>query len=208
MSEHPILSVDPWLKESPGAPHIPPESTFLCTYGVYVGIDTFDEQAFFRRTADRDELWLTSFLTQGRAVVAHIAGDVRSASGALLDVLFRARGGFGSPNGLTLGGAIDADTFQRIIETIEREFEENAQEANRRKAEIVVAARELGLGPEPTGTSSHNWRARCPGTNHRLAISSATNQFGCGYCRRKGGPGELRSFTEERRPHRILRSRE
>ncbi len=29
-------------------------------------------------------------------------------------------------------------------------------------------------------------------------IQSATNQFGCGYCRRKGGPAELRAFVEQR----------
>ena len=225
MSEHQILTVDPWLKKDAATAAIPPESTFLCAYGVHIGIDTVDEAAFLLRTIDTDELWLaiepdrdllshlpdvsalieidrSRCMSLGRAVVARKTSDAGSASRALLDVLFRARVGFGWPTYLILGGAIDDVAFQSLVEAIKRELDDNARKASREEAEIVISARELGLNPEPTGTGPHHWRARCPGTNHGLKIQSATNQFGCGYCRRNGGPEELRVFAGERRTTR------
>jgi hypothetical protein len=39
--------------------------------------------------------------------------------------------------------------------------------------------------------------ASCPqGRNHWIMISPSHNEFGCGYCRRKGGPEELRAFYD------------
>jgi hypothetical protein len=64
---------------------------------------------------------------------------------------------------------------------------------------IIASARELGLGPRPEGTSPTNWEASCPRTNHHLMISVKSQEFGCGYCGRKGGVAELRRFVAERR---------
>ena len=112
MSEHQILTVDPWLKKDAATAAIPPESTFLCAYGVHIGIDTVDEAAFLLRTIDTDELWLaiepdrdllshlpdvsalieidrSRCMSLGRAVVARKTSDAGSASRALLDALFR-----------------------------------------------------------------------------------------------------------------------
>ena len=64
---------------------------------------------------------------------------------------------------------------------------------------IVQAATELHLAPEPTGGKVGNWLARCPGTSHTIMISSTSEQFGCGYCKVKGGPEELLGFAGRRR---------
>lgn len=63
---------------------------------------------------------------------------------------------------------------------------------------IVAAARTAGLGPEPSAGHEGQWHARCPGTNHNLMLSTSTETFGCGYCRRKGGPQELVAFAARR----------
>jgi len=67
-----------------------------------------------------------------------------------------------------------------------------------KETEIIRVARELKLHPKPEGGGPFNWYARCPQTNHSLMISSKSDQFGCGYCRRKGGAEELREFVAER----------
>jgi hypothetical protein len=66
------------------------------------------------------------------------------------------------------------------------------------EASIITLARELGLNPRPAGHNDNAWLANCPRTNHWLMISVEQNEFGCGYCRQKGGPAELRSFYEAR----------
>jgi len=75
-----------------------------------------------------------------------------------------------------------------------------AQEAERlNPSPILVAARELGLDPRPAGHNPAAWWANCPtGRGHSVMISSASNQFGCGYCRIKGGPEELRAARKAR----------
>ena len=107
--------------------------------------------------------------------------------------------GFGWPREFLVAGAVDGPAYHAVIRTIESELEQNAATALRDESELVVAARELGLSPEPTGTNPHHWRARCPDTNHGLMIHSESDTFGCGYCRRRGGPDELRAFVEARR---------
>ena len=49
-----------------------------------------------------------------------------------------------------------------------------------------------------TGESPEVWASNCPGTNHFLYISTKTDTFGCGWCKRKGDAEELRKFTVER----------
>jgi hypothetical protein len=81
-------------------------------------------------------------------------------------------------------------------DTITRESWELERAAPSR---IVQTATELRLGPEPTGGKVGNWLARCPGTNHTIMISSRREEFGCGYCKVKGGPEELRHVAGRRR---------
>jgi hypothetical protein len=81
--------------------------------------------------------------------------------------------------------------------SVEQPF--GCRRARARGAGVSRVARELGLGPEPTGTGPVHWQARCPGTNHPLYIQAATGMFGCGWCKRKGGEAELREFVAERR---------
>ena len=68
-----------------------------------------------------------------------------------------------------------------------------------KETEIILVARELELNPQPTGTGPDYWQATCPMTNHPLYINAAENEFGCGWCKRKGGIKELRAFVKERR---------
>lgn len=222
MTEYQLLKIDPWFNEAPQATCVPADSIFLCAYDVHLQIETVTEAAFVRRTVDRDELWLaielgsgvldhlvtseamieierSQVLSLGCAVVARRASSIESASKKLLDALFRARVGFSWPRKPVLGGTIDEQSFWGLVGAIEAELENNARQASRDESQIIAAARELGMSPEPTGTGPHHWQARCPGTNHGLMIQSATNEFGCGYCRRKGGPQELREFVEQRR---------
>jgi hypothetical protein len=64
---------------------------------------------------------------------------------------------------------------------------------------IVATARRLGMDPRPNAPGSASWQAGCPHTNHTLMIQTSNDQFGCGYCKKRGGPAELERFVLQRR---------
>lgn len=69
-----------------------------------------------------------------------------------------------------------------------------------RPSRILAAARSAGLNPEPV--REQDWVANCPGTKHSLLLGTSSETFGCGYCKVKGGPDELRAFVARRRSTR------
>ena len=190
------LTVNPWSRTTA---RLPRDARFVCAYGLYLGIDTIEEEVFIRRADDQDELWTANELGRGRAVVAPREGNQADAALNLLDVLIRSRVGFEWPSDFISGGIIDKEVFERIVSNIEGELNDNADKARKDEAEIVITARDLGLSPTPGGMTPNHWLARCPETNHNLQIDAADNEFGCGWCKRKGGPDELRVFFADRR---------
>lgn len=65
--------------------------------------------------------------------------------------------------------------------------------------ELVKYCKSIGLNPEPEGSSPTNWEANClSGGQHRLMISTKSNEWGCGYCKRKGDINSLREWYESK----------
>jgi hypothetical protein len=214
--------MDPWLQSGGAAEALPSDVIFACAYDVYYVVDTCEQAAFFRRTVSHDELWIADGLdssaleaiasgdaiaseitpedtiTLGRVAVAPKEGEQIGACAKLLTELFWARIGFDWPSRFLKGGVINEREFRRVVGKIKNELAHNTNEARKKEAEIIKVARELGLAPRPTGTGPDHWQATCPESNHPLYISAAENSFGCGWCKRKGGPDELRAFVRER----------
>jgi hypothetical protein len=193
------VTVNPWLNQRGTAHRFPQDARFVCEYDLYLGIDTIPEKTFIRRTDDQDELWIATELGLGPAVVAPREGNQADAAQNLLGILFRSRVGFAWPSDFVSGWIVDKAAFDLIVSNINGELDDNAEKAQKNLAEIVITARHLGLSPTPGGKTPDHWLARCPETSHHLRIDAAANVFGCGWCKRKGGPGELRAFFEERR---------
>jgi hypothetical protein len=193
---------------------LPATAVLICTYRVSVWIDAYDvsvarddliEASYLNRTNERDELWtdIASIGPMHLAITVPARSEAKDVALELLDALFRSRVEFMSATKFGRDGLIGKADFDRVIWKIRSELAANKQEALRDgDAEIVIAARALHLHPEPSGIGPHHWQADCPGTKHALLIQSETNQFGCGYCRRKGGLEELRAFVLERRAKR------
>lgn len=190
------IHIDPWIHH--GAGKVPTRAALVCAYHLYIGIDTIDEQVFFRRTAGYDELWVQGFIT-GLAVRALSSDEPFDACLRLFALLIRSRAGHGWPTGFQTAGLLNEKAFGRLLADLVAEMDDNSQAAESNKTEIVAVAQELDLSPEPTGTAPRAWQARCPETNHKLQIDAETNLFFCGWCRRKGGPPELRALTRERK---------
>jgi hypothetical protein len=219
MSSRSNIEVDPWLHRGVVSA-LPAEARFACAYLVDVGIGDLSEVAFFGRTDGRDELWIVMDanmqviatlaaaagrsvgqdvgINAGRAVSRPLEGAEGEAALELLGILFRSRVGFSWPSRFLAAGIVSASAFDGVVRQMEDELKANAAAAARNETVIVKTARELGLRPQPTGTHPALWRATCPKTNHHLDIDASAGQFGCGWCRRRGGPEDLRAFAAER----------
>jgi len=223
MNGHDVIYADPWLRKGRKETRLPGDARLACGYELYLVVDWFDEAAFFRRTEKTDELWIgsgdsspeRSVAADGKAFAGDFEaeklsnmgcvyavrrkGDERTACLRLLERLFRARVGFAWPDRFAAPGIVDRSGFENLVGRIEEELKANREKSRSRKTGIIMVARKLGLLPQPTGTDPGFWQTRCPGTGHPLYINAAVNEFGCGWCRRKGGIKELRAFVNERK---------
>ena len=58
--------------------------------------------------------------------------------------------------------------------------------------------REKGLQPQPYDEEKGQWVAKCPsGAKHSIMISAYFDEFGCGWCKKKGGKQELKDWIQE-----------
>ena len=208
-----ILELDPWSKTTRA---MPDGAVFVCAYDLnYCAFDSISEAAFLVRSA-RYELWLKypshhqlkdlrrkriPVELKGILVAAMpLKTEPTAAAQNLMRALVEARALYASPDAFLIPGLLDKKTFMLIMDSVERERLAHQQEAvHFAETPIVIAARECGLNPNPSGTSSTAWLAQCPGTNHSLMIGAAAGEFGCGWCKRRGGVDELRAFAAERR---------
>lgn len=175
------------------------DDVLVCEYVLDVGVDCFDEAAYFRRSGGTDELWFRNDLHMERPVFAPTAGEPSAAARRLLEQSIRGSWGAQYPSRFLRAGLVAEADLKAIVATITGEYESRAAQARSIASRLVEVARELGLGPEPTGTGGTHWQARCPGTNHPLYIQAAAESFGCGWCKQKGGEAELRKFVAERK---------
>lgn len=183
---------------------------FIGGWDCDIGIDTVHKLFYLIRTSDMDSLEEVEKYSNdviSRKCVRSIPrdGSEREAAARLLDAHVSSRVRDECPVSPYQSGLLVSGELQNIVTAIAGELKRNreqAEEAQRRyEAPIIKMAKELGLNPRPAGHNHNAWMANCPRTNHWLMISAGQNEFGCGYCRRKGGPAELRAFYETRYPH-------
>jgi hypothetical protein len=66
--------------------------------------------------------------------------------------------------------------------------------------EMIKYCESAGLNPQPAGNSPTNWHANCPsGGQHYVMISVKSNEWGCGYCRKKGDLDALKKWIESKK---------
>jgi hypothetical protein len=198
-------------------PHFLPENiesrVFIGGWDCDVGIDTVETLFYLIRTKDQDGLQAVinhcgETLTTNNVMSIRRDGSEREAAVQLLDAYVRSHVHYDWPVPPYQAGLLTNSELESIVGAIAEELERNSQMAlekqRRQEAPIIKVARELDLYPRPAGINNSAWMANCPqGGNHWLMISADHNEFGCGYCRRKGGPQELRAFYDEYRRKRM-----
>ena len=210
-----VIKLNPWRKTTSDPRPAAEELELACVYELGDGIYTALEILWFRRTEYADSLWsilyeqlpedveiedIEAYASDLELVArAPVADTSRAAAKELFQYLVRSRVGHHTPGDRRAGNLNSKRAYLEAKKAVGNELKRNRRAASRGiESPIVQTARRLRLGPETTGRSPVSWQARCPKANHYLAISSASNTFGCGYCKRKGGPEELETFVIER----------
>jgi hypothetical protein len=68
------------------------------------------------------------------------------------------------------------------------------EESNKHN-DLINFCRTINLNPIPDGIHASNWIANCLSKgNHQMLLTTLTNEWGCGYCRKKGGLPELKEW--------------
>jgi hypothetical protein len=211
--------VDPWSHDPNHQGVVPADAVFVGAWDNYIGIDDINEALFLVR-GDRQDLlwslttrsekatrenlaaresgdpaWVKHELTCGCVAGAPRGGTQKDAAIRLLKALARARAAR-SPYlpGLLASNEL-SDITNAVIEALKRNTLAAEATQQRQKAQIIEVASELGLNPRPAGHNDSAWIADCPRRTHTLMLSPSLNEFGCGYCRRKGDVAELRAFV-------------
>jgi hypothetical protein len=201
---------------------LPAGCEFVCSYTDDFGIETIDQAVAFKRAKEGDELWIVSGIssltskklaqgmtprdiplegvaTWGVTVSRNQHGTILCASVEMLEILIRSSVGYSWPKQYMDGGLVGGEEFAALLSRLEAELDGNAEAAQRGSSSIVTTAQALHLHPRPSGTSPNAWIASCPQTNHPIHIDAQANVFGCGWCKRKGGPHELEQFVADRK---------
>ena len=216
--------VDPWSKKPDHQGMVPVDALFVGAWDNDLGIDSYNEALFLVRDERQDLLWsLTAYsekftrtnlaarergdpawvkstINSGCVAGAPREGTQSKAAMRLLDALVRARVPHAFPRPPYLPGLLASNQLSDIARAVSDELKRNALAAEaaqrRHKAQIIEVASELGLNPRPAGHNDSAWIADCPRRSHTLMLSPSLNEFGCGYCRRKGDAAELRAFVD------------
>ena len=187
-------------------PEFPENIEFLGFIGGWncdFGIDTAEELFYLIRTSEADWLevvvrYLDKIMSQKCVVSVTRQGSKREAAARLLDAHIRSRIYYGFPVPPYRKGLLTSGELENIVGAVIDKFDRNSRAAEKEQAQheapIIKMARELNLNPKPAGHNNIAWIADCPRRSHWIMISPSLNEFGCGYCRRKGGPKELKEF--------------
>jgi len=221
-----ILSSNVWGKDTESSAALPEDAVALCAYELFVmGILDMDQIAYIRQTARGDELWMVTeetpyknptrasadeiakleplLLNQSRLAMrvltmTHTDSILRSGM-FLLSEYFDAVCGFYSPVKFLAEGLLLKSDYEEINQRQNATIRRNQEVASKQRTKIIEVASELGLQPQAPLLNREIWSAKCPGTGHQLYINARKNEFGCGYCCRKGGPKALREFAASRK---------
>jgi hypothetical protein len=216
--------VDPWSNEPNHQGVVPVDALFIGAWDNEVGIFDINEALFLVRDDRQDLLWsltthsekttrenldaresgdpawIKSEITRGCVAGAPREGTQSKAATQLLDALVRVRVHHQFPRPPYLPGLLTIAELADIVRAVTEDLERNALAAEiaqrGHEAPIIKLASELGLNPRPAGHNDSAWMADCPHRSHTIMLSPSLNEFGCGYCRRKGGPAELRVFVD------------
>jgi hypothetical protein len=88
--------------------------------------------------------------------------------------------------------------FDDLIRELKNEKRLSATKASHSETPIISFLRMKKLNPTPSGNNPNSWVAQCPsGGSHFIMVVTKNDEWGCGYCKRKGKLPELKKWIQE-----------
>ncbi|MBT8252851.1 MAG: hypothetical protein KJN68_02685 [Bacteroidia bacterium] len=90
------------------------------------------------------------------------------------------------------------EEFDGIIQIMKDEKVVITEKVKSYETPLIDYLRAQKLNPRPKGGNPNSWVAKCPcGGNHQIMVSTLHDEWGCGYCKRKGKIPELGKWLQE-----------
>ena len=144
------------------------------------------------------------------SLIANIELEPKVLKEVLLDVLKEYINGTRGFNGIPVynqSSIISELEFNTLTKSIEDKLNASIKEAKQIKTPLIKLCEKLELFPQPEGSNKFQWVAQCPnGSSHHIMISTKSDEFGCGYCRKKGGVQELKDWIKAIKQKKLLNS--
>ena len=88
--------------------------------------------------------------------------------------------------------------FDKIISDIKVPKTIEKEKAKQKTTPLISFLEQQQLHPKPTGFNEDSWTASCPsGGNHFIMVTTLKDEWGCGYCRKKGTILDLKKWIKE-----------
>jgi hypothetical protein len=88
--------------------------------------------------------------------------------------------------------------YKQIISDIKEKHIKKELEARKNETPLIKYISSLDLELMPKGDDPNNWISKCPnGRKHFLMISTLNDEWGCGYCKKKGKLNDLKKWVDE-----------
>ena len=97
-------------------------------------------------------------------------------------------------------GYLNQEDFESIVSEVKKEINDLKKEGLKTANHFTDYLESQSLVPRPTGENKHLWLANCPfsGGSHFMMISTETNTFGCGWCKKKGDQKALKDYLTKK----------
>ena len=193
---------DPYLKGelSPRNCHVPANAIHIFSTDEFCEIEYFEKSFYFYNTSEYIEFWTDNYYQRG--IIARLdppKNDLKDFVKNFLLEYFVATRHFFSPGDITEAGYLKKGEVREIIKKFKERTKRKKLSDLKDPNGILKIAENLGLYPRHDGGETANCIANCPGTHHFLMISPSSGEWGCGWCKRKGGPDDLKRFVKERK---------
>jgi hypothetical protein len=99
------------------------------------------------------------------------------------------------------GWYLTESNFNLIISNIRFKFNRVKQEAEKSRTTFIDYLESVGLRPRPSGGNKFSWMADCPFSKgkHWMMVSTKNNNYGCGWCKKKGNQWDLENYLKTRK---------
>jgi hypothetical protein len=96
-------------------------------------------------------------------------------------------------------GYLNQEDLESIVSEVKKEIKDLKKEGLKTANHFIDFLESQSLDPRPSGNGKYSWQANCPFSrgSHFMMISTETNTFGCGWCKKKGDQKALKDYLQK-----------